>query len=74
MKTYVEIFHSADGEQVIVIFERMKEMGFKPALGEHDFVYNWKKNVTMLEVITFLDKVILRLKGTGAILKFATFR
>ena len=74
MKTYVEIFHSVDGEKVIVIFEKMKEMGFEPALGEHDFVYNWKKNVTMPEVIQFLDRVILKLKGTGAILKFASFR
>jgi len=74
MKTYVEILHSADGEKVSVIFEKMRDMGFKPALGEHEFVYNWKKNVTLPEVIKFLDGVVSKLRGTGAILKFTTIR
>jgi hypothetical protein len=74
MKTYVEILHSADGEKVSIIFDIMKNLGFKPALGEHDFVYIWKKNVVLIEVIEFLDEVVLKLKGTGAILKFTTIR
>ena len=74
MKTYVEIFHSADGEKVSIIFNKMKDLGFKPALWEHDFVYIWKKNVVITEVIDFLDKVVIKLKGTGAILKFTTIR
>ena len=74
MKTYVEIFHSADGEKVSIIFNKMKDLGFKPALGEHDFVYVWKKNVVITEVIDFLDNVVIKLKGTGAILKFTTIR
>lgn len=74
MKTYVEILHSADGEKVSIIFEKMKNLGFKPALGEHDFVYMWKKDVVLNEVIEFLDAVVSKLKGTGAILKFTTIR
>jgi hypothetical protein len=74
MKTYIEILHSADGEKVSVIFEKMRGMGFEPALGEHDFVYNWKKKVTLSEIIKFLDDVVSKLKGTGAILKFTTIR
>ncbi len=74
MKTYVEILHSADGEKVSIIFEKMKNLGFKPALGEHDFVYMWKKDVVLNEVIEFLDVVVSKLKGTGAILKFTTIR
>jgi hypothetical protein len=34
MKTYIEILHSADGEKVSVIFEKMRGMGFEPALGD----------------------------------------
>ena len=74
MKTYIEILHSADGEKVSVIFEKMISMGFEPALGEHEFVYIWKNNVTLPEVINFLDSVVLKLKGTKAILKFTTIR
>jgi len=74
MKTYVEILHSVDGEKVSIIFEKMKDLGFKPALGEHDFVYIWKKDVVLNEIIEFLDNVVSKLKGSGAILKFTTIR
>ncbi len=74
MKTYVEILHSADGEKVSVIFEKMRDMGFEPSLGEHEFVYSWKKKITLPEVIRFLDGVVSKLRGTKAILKFTTIR
>ena len=74
MKTYIEILHSADGEKASVIFEILSDMGLKPALGEHDFVYNWKENVPLSVVINFLDRVLSKLNGTGAVLKFTTIR
>ena len=74
MKTYVEVYVSADGEKASVITEKLLEMGLKPAIGEHDFVYNWKENVPLSEVLHFVDRVQSKLKGTGAILKFSTFR
>jgi len=52
----------------------MRDMGFEPALGEHEFVFNWTKNVTLSEIIKFLDGVVSKLRGTGAILKFTTIR
>jgi hypothetical protein len=72
MKTYVEILHSADGEKPSIIFEILSEMGLKPSYGQHDFVYYWKKDVTFTEIILFLDRIISKLNGTGAILKFST--
>jgi len=74
MKTYVEVLVSADGEKASVISERLIEMGLKPTIGEHDFVYNWKDNVAISEVLKFVDRVQSRLKGTGAILNFSTIR
>ncbi len=72
MKTYVEIFHSADGEKPSIIFEILTEMGLKPSYGQHDFEYTWKKDVTFMDIIKFLDRLISKLNGTGAILKFST--
>jgi hypothetical protein len=72
MKTYVEILHSADGEKPSKIFEILTEMGLKPSYGQHDFVYYWNKDVTFTEIILFLDRIVSKLKGTGAILKFTT--
>lgn len=72
MKTYVEILHSADGEKASKIFEILSEMGLKPSFGQHDFVYTWKNDVTVAEVLKFLDHVLFKLKDTGVILKFST--
>ena len=74
MKTYVEVYVSADGEKASVISERLHEMGLKPTIGEHDFVYNWKENVPLSEVLQFIDRIQSKLKGTGAILNFSTIR
>jgi len=72
MKTYVEIYHNVEGATVSEIFDIMNKLGFEPALGEHEFVYKWDKNVTLPEVIHFLDTVVKKLKGTRSLLKFTT--
>ena len=74
MKTYVEVLVSADGEKASVITEKLFELGLKPTIGEHDFVYTWKENVILNEVLKFVDHVQSKLKNSGAILKFSTFR
>jgi len=74
MKTYVEVYVSANGEKASVITDKLFELGLKPTIGEHDFVYNWKEEVTLNEVLKFVDKIQSKLKNSGAILKFSTFR
>lgn len=74
MKTYVEVLVSADGEKASLISEKLFDMGLKPSFGEHDFVYNWKDEVVLPEVLNFVDQIQSKLKGTGAILKFTTIR
>jgi len=65
---------SADGEKASVITEKLLGMGLQSTIGEHDFVYNWKKTVGISEVLNFVDRVQSKLKGTGAILNFMTLR
>ncbi len=74
MKTYIEVFVSADGEKGSVINQKLTDMGLESSIGEHDFQYKWKNNATLPEVLRFVDDVQAKLKGTGAILKFATIR
>ncbi len=74
MKTYIEVYVAADGEKGSVITQKLAEMGLKSSFGEHDFEYKWKDKVTLPEVLRFVDDVQSKLKGTGAILKFATIR
>jgi hypothetical protein len=49
-------------------------MGLKPSLGEHDFIYDWKRIVSIEEEIELIDKIQEKLKGSGVILKFKTNR
>jgi hypothetical protein len=74
MKTYVEVYVSADGGKASEITQKLHEMGLEPSFGEHDFEYKWKKNVTLPEILRLVDNVQSKLRGSGAILKFATIR
>ena len=72
MKTYVEVFVSADGEKASVITEKLLSMGCKTSFGQHDFVYQWKNDVTLQEILRFVDSVQAKLNGSGVLLKFTT--
>ena len=74
MKTYVEVYVSTEGEKASVLSQKFKDMGFEPSFGEHDFVYEWKDDATMNDVLYFVDKVQSKLSGSNAILKFTTIR
>ena len=74
MKTYVEVFVSSEGMKASEILDKLTKMGFKPAFGEQDFVYHWKKNEVLPEILNFVDKVQLKLKGAGVIMKFTTIK
>lgn len=75
MKTYVTLTLSSEGFPASEITKALLEMGFKPALGEHDFVYRWAdKHVTTQDVIGFIDRVQSKLKGMGVGLHFTTLR
>ena len=74
METFVDLYFSTDGKKASEIFEILVDMGFKPSLGDHDFIYDWKGIVSIEEEIKFIDEIQNRLRGSGAHLKFNTNR
>ena len=74
MDTYIDVFLNVDGEKASVIFKNLQELGLKYSIGEHDFVYDWKRVVSISEELDFIDQIQGKLKGTGIILKFTTIR
>jgi len=74
METYIDVFVSTDGEKASVIFNKLSELGLKHHIGEHDFVEDWKRAVTIEEELIFIDKLQEKLNGSGAVLKFTTVR
>ena len=74
METYIDVYFSVDGEKASIIHKKILSLGFKPTIGDHDFIYNWNGIVNIEEEITFIDKIQSKLEGTGAFLKFTTIR
>ena len=74
MKTYVEVFISSDGAKASEILEILTELGFQPSFGEQDFVYHWRKDVVLPEILRFIDEIQEKLKGTNTLLKFTTIK
>jgi hypothetical protein len=73
MNTYVTLHVAADGEKASEVTRMLKELGFGTTLGNHDFAYRWKdRNVTPETVITFVDRVQSKRKGTGVLMHFTT--
>ena len=74
METYIDIYVNADGEKSSIIFKKLTEIGLKHNIGEHDFIYDWRKAASISEELALADKIQETLKGTGAILRFTTIR
>jgi len=74
METYIDVFLNSDGDKASVVHKKLVDMGLKPTIGEHDFIYNWNGLVTIEEEIEFIDKIQQNLKGTGVTLRFKTMR
>ncbi|PNX49652.1 MAG: hypothetical protein BV457_00945 [Thermoplasmata archaeon M9B1D] len=74
METYIDVYINADGEKSSIIFKKLTEIGLKYHIGEHDFIYDWKKIASISEELALADKIQEKLKGTGAILRFITIR
>lgn len=74
METYIDIYINADGEKASVIHSKLIKIGLKPTIGEHDFVYNWKRVANIEEELNLIENIQSTLKGTGVILKFKTIR
>ena len=74
METYIDVYMNVDGEKATVIFNKLTEMGLKYHIGGHDFIFDWKRAVTINEELEFIDRIQEKLNGTGVILKFTTIR
>ena len=73
MNTRVSIIVSGEGGLMSGVAKRFGELGFKPTLGMHDFVYKWDETkVTPENVIDLIDKVQKKLKRMDVGLHFVT--
>ncbi|MGC8581261.1 MAG: hypothetical protein ACP5RS_03190 [Thermoplasmata archaeon] len=56
MKTYVKFQFSSEGIAPLDVVKEMKNMGFKPEVGEFDFSIEWETPTEYGEIIRMLHK------------------
>jgi hypothetical protein len=72
MKSYLIVWFNSEGGKPSDINQRLMSLGFKPLQGTHDYVYEWRKNVEVEEILRFGDKVKMTLQGLNVMFKLET--
>ncbi len=72
MKSYLIVWFNSEGGKPSEINQRLLSLGFKPMQGSHDFVYEWRKDVEVEEILRFGDKVQMTLSGLNVMFKLET--
>jgi hypothetical protein len=72
MKSYLILWFNSEGGKPSEINQRLMSLGFKPLQGTHDYVYEWRKNVEVDEILSFGDKVKMTLQGLNVMFKLET--
>ncbi len=66
MKTYLKIQFSSEGELPSVIIKKLEKQGWRPIVGEKDFVMDWGMGESIgNSYLKKLDELHLALKGMG---------
>jgi len=72
MKTYLTVWFSSEGAEPSTVAQKLQSMGFKPIKGQHDHVYDWKREPTLDEVLQLVNNVHHTLKGLNVLYKIET--
>lgn len=70
--SYLTVYFSSEGVEPSQIVKVLRNMGFEPTTGGYDFMYDWKREVDVLEAIDFTDQVFFALKRTKVTFKIET--
>jgi hypothetical protein len=72
MKTYLTIWFNSEGAEPSLVAQKLQAMGFKPIKGHYDHVYDWKRTVTVDDVLQLLNNTHATLKGLNVLYKIET--
>ena len=72
MKTYLNVSFSSEGAKPSEVINRLRSLGFKPIIGEHDMIYEWGDNATTDDSIWVADKIQATLEGFKVIFHIET--
>ena len=72
MKTYLTIWFYSEGASPLEVVERLRSLGFKPLRGYHDHVYEWNREVDLIDILELANKVHETLRGLKVFYKLET--
>ncbi len=72
MKSYMKIWFNSEGALPSDVNSRLMSLGFEPIQGDYDYVYDWKREPKIEEILALADKVHLTLKGMKVLFKLKT--
>jgi len=68
-KTYLVIWFNSDGSEPSEVNKRIMDLGFEPAIGNYDYVYEWDKDADIDDLFELADQLHQTLKGTKTLYK-----
>ena len=72
MKTYLTLYLYSEGARPSEVTKKLERMGFVALQGPYDFMYDWRRDATVDEVVEFGDKVRVLLKELRVYFKMET--
>ncbi|HKZ93885.1 MAG TPA: hypothetical protein VJ249_04800 [Candidatus Bathyarchaeia archaeon] len=66
------VWFNSEGAEPSVVAQKLQSMGFKPAKGHYDHIYDWKKEPTLEDVLQLCNSVHHTLKGLKVLYKIET--
>ena len=72
MKTCLKVTFSSEGAKPSEVINRLRSLGFKPVIGEHDMIYEWGDSATADDSIWFADKIQATLEGFKVMFQIET--
>ena len=71
-KAYLTLWFNSEGKTPTSVVIKLQRMGFKPARGKHDFVYDWGEQIQLEDVFKLGDAIHKTLKGSKVLYKLET--
>jgi hypothetical protein len=72
MKTYLILYHHSEGENPLLVMQKLTGLGFKPITGAYDLEYDHGRPVDIDDIMHLSIKVHETLRGSGVFYKLET--
>ncbi|UCC33378.1 MAG: hypothetical protein JSW53_06340 [Candidatus Bathyarchaeota archaeon] len=72
MRTYLKMWYNSEGANPVIVSEKLQAMGFEAITGQYDYVYNWRRDVDLEDILQIMTSVHETLKGLKVLYKMET--